>query len=270
MSTEMTPVRTAFLALAASLLLAFHGPAAAQGFAALVSPPRFELTARPGTAQRALMEVTNGGAQPARYRFRTADWSLGPEGQVTILEDLQPGSCRPWVAIERSLVEVPPGGRLRYRFEVAPPPDAPSGECRFALLIEGDDPAVATGENFKLPVRGRIGVIVYVAVGDAAPKLELEKSGFATFNGKRTPVVFMRNTGTAHGRMGGFLTGTDAQGRRFDVTPSALPIMPGETRAIALLSSNDRNEPIELPLPITIRGTLEWSGGRLPFEHRFE
>jgi hypothetical protein len=266
----MAPLR-AFVALTLGALLSgAHAPTAAQGFAALVSPPRFELSARPGTTQRALMEITNGGSQAARYRFRTADWSLGPEGQVTILEDLQPGSCRPWVAIERAMADVPSGGRLRYRFEVTPPADAPAGECRFAVLVEGDEPAVASGENFKLPVRGRIGVIVYVTVGDASPKLEVEKSGFATFNGKRTPTVFVRNAGTAHGRLSGFLTGTDAKGQRFDITPSGLPILPGETRAIALTAANDRNEPIELPLPITIRGNLEWSGGRLPFEHRFE
>ena len=97
-------------------LLAF-----AQGFAALVAPPRFELKAKPGERLREVIEITNGGAQPAKYRFRTADWTLGADGQIAIFDDLQPKSCRPWVAIERSSAEVPSGGRLRYRFEVTPP-----------------------------------------------------------------------------------------------------------------------------------------------------
>lgn len=256
--------------LAAALLATAASAAFAQGFAALVSPPRFELTTKPGGRERGVLEITNGAAQPARYRFRTADWSLGDDGKVSIHEELQPRSCRPWVAIERPTMEVPPGGRLRYRFEVSPPADAGAGECRFAILIEGDDPAVARGENFSLPVRGRIAVIVYVAVGDAAPKLEIDKAAVAQVNGQPTPVITVRNVGNAHGRLSGFLTGTDAQGRRFDITPSALPILPGETRQVTLTAVNDRNEAIALPLPITIRGNLEWSGGRLPFERRFE
>ena len=98
-------------------------PVVAQGFAALVSPPRFELRAKPGERQREVMEITNGGQSPARYRFRTADWALGADGQIIVYEELQPTSCRPWVAIERGVVELPAGGRLRYRFEVTPPAD---------------------------------------------------------------------------------------------------------------------------------------------------
>lgn len=255
----------------ACLLAACVVPAAiAQGFAALVAPPRFELRAKPGERLREVLEITNGAQLPARYRFRTADWTLNADGQVGVLEELQPSSCRPWVSIERQLADVPAGGRLRYRFEVAPPADAAAGECRFAILIEGDEPTVAAGEGFRLPVKGRIAIVVYIAVGDAAPRLEIEKAATIDQSGKRTPVVFVRNTGNAHGRVSGFLIGTDGQGKRLDFTPSSLPILPGETRAIALSAANDRDEPVLTPVPITIRGTLEWTGGRVPFEHRFD
>jgi hypothetical protein len=257
-------------ALAFGAILGLPQPAFGQGFAALVAPPRFELKTKPGGRVREVIEITNGSQRPARYRFRTADWALGADGQVMIFEELQPKGCRPWVAIERNTADVPAGGRLRYRFEVSPPADAPSGECRFAVLIEGDDPAVASGENFRMPVKGRIGVIVYVAVGDAEAKLEIEKAGTVLQNGQRTPALFIRNSGNAHGRVSGFLTGVDGQGRNWDISPSSLPILPGETRAVTLTAGNERNEPMPLPLPVPIRGTLEWSGGRLPFEQRFE
>lgn len=256
--------------LATPLLAAFAPVTHGQGFAALVSPPRFELRANPGERVRDVIEITNAGQLPARYHFKTADWALGADGQVSILEEIQPDSCRPWVAIERRTVEVPGGGRLRYRFEVAPPTGTPAGECRFAVLIEGDDPVVTSGEGFQLPVKGRIGIIVYVQIGDANAKLDVKEIGFTDLNGKRAPALFVRNSGNAHGRLGGFLTGTDGQGRKLDFSPSSLPILPGETRAIALTAANERNEPIPTPFPVTIRGTLEWTGGRLPFEHRFD
>lgn len=250
----------------ATLAPTAHG----QGFSALVSPPRFELRTAPGERVRDVIEITNAGQLPARYHFKTADWILSSDGQVSILEEIQPDSCRPWVAIERRTVEVPGGGRLRYRFEVSPPAGTRPGECRFAVLIEGDDPVVTSGEGFQLPVKGRIGIIVYVEVGDASPKLDIKDIGFTDVNGKRTPALFVRNSGNAHGRLGGFLTGTDSEGRKLDFSPSSLPILPGETRAITLTAANDRNEAIPIPFPVTIRGTLEWTGGRLPFEHRFD
>ena len=55
------------------------------------------------------------------------------------------------------------------------------------MLIEGDDPAVASGEGFRLPVKGRIAIVVYVAVGEAVPKLEIEKTGWIQQNGQRVP-----------------------------------------------------------------------------------
>ena len=82
------------------LTVGFVAPAFSQGFAAMISPPRFELKTQPGERIREVLEITNGSQLPARYRFRTADWTLSADGQVTIVEELQPNSCRPWVAIE--------------------------------------------------------------------------------------------------------------------------------------------------------------------------
>jgi len=57
--------------VALALPLAVH----AQDFAALVSPPRFELPAKPGKTLRSVIEVTNRSTTPGRYRIHTADWS---------------------------------------------------------------------------------------------------------------------------------------------------------------------------------------------------
>lgn len=254
----------------ATILLAGAGDLRAQGFAAVAAPPRFELSAAPGARLRQVLEITNAGALPAKYRIRTADWTLAPDASVVFYDALQPGSCRPWVSIERNELTLSGGARARFRFEVAPPADAPAGECRFALMIEGDEPAVAATDLFRIPVRGRLGVIVYVAVGEVAPKLEIVKAGVETVDGRRTPTVWVRNTGNAHGRLGGFLTGVDARGRELEFAPSGFPVLPGETRALAIAAQSGPNEPTEPALPVTVRGTIEWAGGRLPFEHRFE
>jgi hypothetical protein len=245
------------------------GGAQAQGFAALVSPPRFELHARPGERLREVIEITNASGQPARYRLKTADWTMDALAAVKFDDGLRPGSCRPWVAIEKREINVPAGGKYRYRFEAAVPADARDGECRFAILLEGDEQSVQTPGGPTFPIAGRLGVIVYVTVGDAVPQLEIAGGRIASVNGEDVPVLTVRNGGNAHGRLAGFLNGTDASGNKVEFTPATLPILPGETRAISLVPYRERDEPVKIAYPITIRGKLEFAGGSMPLEQTF-
>jgi hypothetical protein len=242
----------------------------AQGFAAVVSPPRFELSVKPGERLRDVVEISNASAQPATYHVRTGDWTLAPDAGVTFSETLGAGSCRPWVAIERREIVVPAGGRYRYRFEVQPPANAPPGECRFALLIEGDEQPIRTASGLNVPVSGRIGVIVYVAVGQAAPDLQIVSTTTGEVDGHLVPILNVRNTGNAHGRLAGFLSGVDAKGRSLDFAPSTLPILPGETRAIALVAGTAPDTITDVAYPVRVRGILEWGAGkRMEFDQQF-
>ena len=208
----------------------------AQGFAAIISPPRFELFAKAGEKTRQVIEITNASAQPAKYYLKTADWTLDKAGGVSFNDtaNLSTGSCRPWVAIEAREITVSGGSKYRYRFEIAPPADAPPGECRFALLVEGDEQAVKATNGPPVPLAGRIAVIVYLTVAGAAPKLAVVSSKVESVDGESLPVLQIQNTGNAHGRLDGFLSGTDASGKKLEFTISTLPILPGETRAISL------------------------------------
>jgi hypothetical protein len=256
--------------LGAALLTIEARLAAAQGFAALVSPPRFELTAKPGATVRQVLEVSNRSAAPAHYLIHTADFDLTAHYGVTFHEDLQPNSCRPWVALERPDITLPGGGTIRYRFEIAVPRDAPPGECRFGLLVEGADSSVAETGGVKLPISGRIGVIVYAVIGNAAPALEVFGPHTVTVNGKRVPSLRVHNSGNAHGRMSGFLSGRDARGGKYDFTPSDFPILPGEERDVYFMPSLPNNDSPTLTFPVSVRGTLEWAGGTVPVDERFE
>ena len=250
--------------------VAFSGFVDAQGFAALVSPPRFELAAKPGKTLRSVIEVSNRSTAPAKYLIHTADWSLSPDFSVNFHDDLQEGSCRPWVAIERPEVVVPGAGTLRYRFEVTVPPDAPAGECRFAVMIEGAEPSIARSKGLDVPVTGRIGVIVYVTIGEGAADLEILGPGIANLNGQQVPTLRVHNAGSAHGRMSGFLTGTDAKGVSYDFTPSDFPILPHEEREVFLTPSTATDDHPKLAYPVTVKGTLEWGDHRTELNQRFE
>lgn len=245
------------LLASAALLGLLPGPAAAQGFSVLVSPPRFEARARPGETYRNVIEITNVSTLPSRYMLRTADWTLDADGSAMFSTDLAPGSCRPWVGIEAAELTIAANAKRRYRFEVAVPADAPAGECRFAILIEGD-PETVPGQ-VPVPVSGRIGVIVYVSVGDAAPRLDVTDRHVRSVGGQPLPVLVVRNTGNAHGRLDGRVDGTDASGRRYSFMPSNLPILAGETRAIELTPEPDTPgaAPPTLAFPLRLRGRLQ-------------
>jgi hypothetical protein len=239
-------------------------------FSLAVSPPRFELSAKPGERVREVIELTHRDTQTGAYKLKTADWTFRPDASVDFSDELLTGSCRPWVAIERRDLSITPGRPYRFRFEVTPPADTPPTECRFAVMIEGQQPAAAPGVPVALGAR--IGVIVYVAVGDVAPQLELAGSSVQTVDGQATPMLKIRNTGTAHGRLAGFLSGTDASGTALELQASTTPIMAGETRDIALVANKpgDTETAVAVRFPITVTGKLEWGkNGSLPINQRF-
>ena len=259
------------LGLALVFLACLHPcRARAQEFAAIVSPPRFEISGKVGKTLRQVIEITNRSNSPARFRVHTSDFVLGADYGLTFHDELLKDSCRPWVAIERPLVTLPAGGTIRYRFEVQVPQDAPDGECRFAIMIEGDEPSVTKAGAVQLPIVGRIGVIVYVTVGAAAPQIEFFGPKVITFDGRQVPALRVHNSGTAHTRMSGFLSGTDATGRKFDFTPSDLPVLPGEDREVALTPSTSDNPAPTLTFPVAVRGTLEWSDQRTELDEHFK
>ena len=243
--------------------------AQAQGFAAYVSPPRVVELATPGRPLRQVIEIQHVGRQKGHYRLYTNDWTLRPDQAVVFSDELASDSCRPWVAIERRELTLEPGARYRYRFEVTPPAGTPARECRFALMVEGVEAARVQGAvNF--PVGGRIGVIVYVAVGGAAPALSLAGTRVSSVNGKPAPMLLVHNSGTAHGRLEGFVTAIDADGRRIELAPADLPILPGETRLVALAPVVETGQPVpDIRYPLQVKGTLEWGKSMLTLDTSF-
>lgn len=255
-----------FVCLCIGTALSGTSPASAQGFAAYITPPRFEIQATAGTSTRQVFEIQHVGQLKGGYRIYTNDWTFQPDNSVVFSDALAPDSCRPWVAIERRELTLESGARYRFRFEITPPAGTPARECRFAIMVEGRDPAKSS-----VDVGGRIGVIVYAAVGGAAPVLEIATTRVAkTPDGKTVAMLDVRNSGNAHGRLEGFVNGTDATGQRLELSPADIPVMPGETRSIALVPVIEEGKPApEVRFPLIVKGNLEWGKNRLPLDTSF-
>ena len=262
---KTTPPWQHLLLLCVSLLWA-NG---ATAFSAMVSPPRFELVAKPGQTLREVLEISHVDATPGSYSFATADWSMDANAVVTFTDALSTDSCRSWVAIERRKMTLPANGRAKFRIEISVPATAVARECRFALLVQGDD-QVAQSPNLPMPIAGRIGIIFYVAVAGAKPALTFAPQGVARFENVNTPMLSVSNAGNAHGRLAGVLTGTDASGKRFEFVPEAVPILAGETRAVKLAPNLLGGAAGSPTLPIRVSGQLEWGDTRSAIDHEFK
>lgn len=264
--------RIALLAFA----LAAATPAFPAAFEVAISPSRFEVAGKGGARLGQSLTIYNVGNTPTDVAVRTLDWTYTPEGQISYHDELLPGSCRPWVTLERRTLRVPQQGRSNFRFQVDIPPDAPRGECRLMLAVEGIEPAYQAqiqsgGASLSLPVSGRIAVAVYVKVGGAEPKLEVRQVGVKAVNGKPTPVITVSNNGDAHGRLEGALESVDAKGLKFDLVPESTPILPGQTRTLPFAPRVEANQAApQFSLPVRSKGQIDWDLGSFKVDVEFK
>jgi hypothetical protein len=242
-----------------------------------VAPSRFELTAKAGSRVGQSLTLQNVSEQSADVAVRTLDWNMTPEGGIGYQEDLMAGSCRPWVTLERRRLALGPRARGAFRFQVDIPPDAPRGECRFMIALEGAEPAATSrigsdGAALSLPVSGRIAIAVYIAVNGAQPKLEVENLSTQPVRGRRLPTVTVTNKGDAHGRLDGALDAIDARGQKFELVPDAAPLLPGQTRTLVFSArTNAPNQKLDEPMfPIKASGRLDWENGSFKVEAEFK
>jgi hypothetical protein len=253
----------------------FSSPAFGAGFAAGISPSKFELSASPGEVVRDTLTIMNPAREPADYLLRTADWQLNDESGIEFIEDtLATGSCRPWVKLERRTIQVRAGEQRTYRFEVHVPEDAQPGLCRFAILIEPAEPALAelrdTGVSF--PVVGRFAVITYVTIGDAQAEIEYLGLGSTLIKEQALPTLKLRNIGNTYDRAFGQVTATDSANQRVTLIPSDFPLLPGRTESIVLSPETRAERPsdVRFSYPLTLDGRIEVGDQTIRIEATFD
>jgi hypothetical protein len=250
-------------------------PALAAGFAAGISPSKFELRASAGEVVRDTVTIMNPGNEPADYQLRTADWQLTDASGIEFIEDtLIEGSCRQWVRLERRTIQVLAGEQRRYRFEVHVPEDAAPGLCRFAILIEPAVPVRAQlgDSGVSFPVVARFAVITYVTIGDAEPKIEYLGLGTTLVREQAFPTLELRNVGNTYDRAFGQVTAIDSENQRIMLMPSDFPVLPGRTESILLSPETRPDRPTEFRFsyPLTLEGRIEIGGETIRIEEIFE
>ena len=100
--------------------------------------------------------------------------------------------------------------------------------------------------------------------------LELAGTAVKTVDGRPAPVLKVRNTGNAHGRLGGFLVATDPTGRQIDFVPESLPILPGQSRLIPLIPNVPGTETFKPEYPLAVKGNIEWGNQKSAIDFRYD
>ncbi len=209
------------------------------GFAGGVSPSRFEVSASAADIVRRSIGFYNLGSRPTDYNISTVEWNYSADGEISFTKELKHNSCRPWVKLERHKISIVPNPNQarNFRFEMHVPEDQADVECRFAIMVEsmGKPHQTTVGSGaINLPVTGRIAVIVYLQVGKVAPKIELVDVSVKPYQGALLPMVNVRNSGSAHGRLSSDLSGTTALGQKIVLHVATSPIMANQTRELPL------------------------------------
>jgi fimbrial chaperone protein len=250
---------------------------AAGPFEIAASPSRFELATKSGTRVGQSLDIYNVGKLTSEVSLRTLDWRYTEDGVVSYFDELQADSCRPWVTLERKTVVVEAGSKRTFRFQIDVPADAPRGECRFMLAVEGVEPAHKAilesggGLNLSLPVTGRIAIAVYVAINGATPKLSLTQIRVQDVKGSPAAVAVVTNQGDAHGRLDGSLDATDAKNRSYELNVEGTPIMPGQSRVLPFTAKSVGNKSTEAPtFPLKAKGILDWDNGSFKVDAEFK
>lgn len=144
------------------------------------------------------------------------------------------------------------------------------------LAVEGVAPAVERREDIQgrqiaIPIGARLAIPVYLATAGAEPRLKLIGSSMQRVEGAMRPVIQVRNEGKAHGRLDGTADAVDAKGTRFEIAVESTPILPGQSRQLALSAQAPRGQkPYAFVLPIQVNGRFDYENGAIDIDARFE
>jgi len=97
-------------------------------------------------------------------------------------------------------------------------------------------------------------------VGGAAPQLEVAEA-VASPTGGAPLMLMIQNSGNAHGRPAGILTGRDAEGREFQFEVGQVAVLPGMKGQVPLWPDRVEEDRPEIAFPIQLEGMVEWRNG---------
>ena len=177
-----------------------------------ISPPNFELEAKPGETVAQQIRVSNQGSGPLPITMQVAGFTpTGQEGQVALTEEEQAEfGIVSWITVTPNEFLLQPGDQpgdqQEVTFLIEIPENAPPGGHYVSILASIGSGAATQG---GVAVGQRIGSLVLLRVaGEIVEQAELAKLSAPALaaKGPITLDVLVRNTGNVHIRPAGVIT----------------------------------------------------------------
>jgi hypothetical protein len=220
-----------------------------------ISPLVIEVQAKRGQGQ-GLITVGNSSNEAFRARVYAEPFIYNRETGFEVLTS-SPNDLRPYLQFSPTELAVPAGVERRVRFIVRFPPSQPEGEYRAIIFTQNLKEVSSTdGSGNKIGITARIGVAVYVRIGDVKPNLSVAST---SFNAEKNEIkLLVRNTGKASA--GPVVHWTLKQGEK--------TVKTGKVESSWITAESDRNLTLLseklAPGKYQLEGKLEWGASDRP------
>jgi hypothetical protein len=214
-------------------LYAGNNAAQADGISLAITPVRFELNATPGAGLSQKVRVFTQGVG-ANVISELSDMTLNPGGQpVYYPASSLERSAASWVTVSPGGFQLPDRGALDVTVNLKVPNNPKLEGTYWTVVFFRSAPDAASSGQVNLNFAGRVGLVVYVKVGNGVLK------GVASslkFDAKNTAFSFLfDNKGNTVLRPSGNITLLDGQGTKVAQIPvGAFPVLPSGYREVKI------------------------------------
>jgi hypothetical protein len=199
-----------------------------------LSPPRLELSLRPGETVTETITLLTETLSEQQIQVTLGDWTLDPLGELVLLPvGSLPASAALWIAPETSDFILPARSSRDFRLSVTLPSDSALDGTYHAMVFFTVVPPQVEGDGLSVVTTTRIGLTLYLTVAGT------EKSGselIDLFQSDDTSLTFVVvNLGNTVMRLGGRLELRGEDGAtRYTIAIPDLPVLRESEREVTL------------------------------------
>ncbi len=215
-----------FLLMTISLAVLAH---AELGLA--LTPMRVEIRIAPGSQYTDSLRLTNDGDDPVRVRGDLLDFfmdeTMTPQFAPRLEQEMQ-FSCRNWLQVNPSELDIPAAENFRVRYTLRVPPDTPEGEYHCGAAFVTMPPIDPNRAPMGMQIAVRAVSAFYIFVGDPVSQPQFKDLSVRSRpDGTWEAFAVFGNDGLRHFRVDGFVEVQDENGLVVDrVEFPSIPVLP--------------------------------------------
>lgn len=199
-----------------------------------ISPPNFELSAKPGDIISNTLKIENLSDTALNFSVRTQNFkAYGDEGQVSLTEETSSYSINEWISYKAETFTIAPKKNYLLDFTINIPNNAEPGSHFGALVVSTSDPSTTSGSGTS--VVQEIGALILIRlpgdVNENATLLNFNPSQQVFTEPKIKFTSTVENIGDVHFKITPYINIYDVFGNKVQsYETTAKNVLPGSKR----------------------------------------